>query len=74
MLAGDPPPGCQDCGVTFDALMERAPDGNVGMCLHQKDGVYQILCRTCSDQYVRKRVDLYGDTLFGEKRKLKGTK
>lgn len=74
MLAGHPPPGCQECSVTFAQLMERAPDGNVGMYLHSKDGVYQILCRTCSDQYARKRVDLYGDTLFGDRNKLKGTK
>lgn len=74
MLAGAPPPGCQECGITFAALMERSPDGNVGMYLHSKDGVYQILCGTCSHQYVRKRVDLYGDTLFGDKAKLKGTK
>lgn len=74
VFAGAPPPGCQECGVTFAALMERAPDGNVGMYLQSKDGVYQILCRSCSSQYVRKRVDLYGDTLYGDRQKLKGTK
>jgi hypothetical protein len=52
--------------------MERCDrDGNVGMYLHQKDGVYQILCRSCSDHYVRQRVDLYGDTEFGDRLKLK---
>lgn len=64
MLAGTPPPGCQECGVTFAQLRERG--GDVRMYLHQKDGIYQILCKPCSDAYIPKRRDLYGPTRFGQ--------
>jgi hypothetical protein len=50
------------------------PDGNIPMYLHPKDGIYQVLCRCCSDEYERERLDLYGDTLHGELKKLKGAK
>lgn len=63
MLAGAIPPGCMDCG--FGA------DGNIRLWVHLKDGVYQMLCRSCSDAYVKKRADLYGDTESGHARKLK---
>lgn len=72
VLAGHPPPGCQECGITFAKLAEAFPDGDIRMYVHAKDGLYQVLCKTCSDQYVPKRVDLYGDTAFGRSRKLKG--
>jgi hypothetical protein len=65
MLGGQPPPGCQDCGISFEELRLAYKGGDVKMYLHQKDGIYQILCRRCSDQYVPKRVDLYGATEFG---------
>ena len=74
VLAGHPPPGCQECGVTFTQLKEITPGGNVRMYLHPKDGMYQVLCRRCSDRYTPKRLDLYGDTQFGWNRKLKGAK
>lgn len=74
MFAGDPPPGCQVCGITFQQLSENAPGGDIRMYVHPKDGVYQVLCKQCSDAYTRKRVDLYGDTVFGELMKLKGAK
>ncbi len=74
MLAGSPPPGCQACDVTFKELTERSPDGNTRMYLHVKDGIYQVLCTSCSDEYERKRLDLYGDTVHGWLRKLKGAK
>jgi len=74
MLGGEPPPGCQECYVTFDALQKISPDGNVSFRMHLKDGIYQILCRSCSDAYERKRLDLYGDTAYGWLRKLKGAK
>ena len=70
MLAGNPPGGCQECGVTFRQLQERAEGGDVRMYLHAKDGIYQVLCGRCSDDYVPKRVDLYGHTAFGHARKL----
>jgi hypothetical protein len=71
-LSGHPPPGCQQCGVTFAQLQERAGSGDVSMCIHVKDGIYQVLCRTCSDKYAPKRVDLYGATEFGRALRLAG--
>jgi hypothetical protein len=72
LFAGHPPPGCQVCGVSFAALCERQPDGDIRMYIHAKDRVYQVLCPACSDIYIRKRVDLYGATAFGHSRKLAG--
>jgi hypothetical protein len=71
---GKPPEGCQECGITFDQLTELAGGGDIPMYIHVKDGIYQILCRACSDKYERKRLDLYGDTAYGLKKKLKGAK
>lgn len=65
---GIPPPGCQECGLTFDAL--RDATGNTRMYVHAKDGIYQVLCRSCSDAYVLKRRDLYGPTAFGRQKGL----
>ena len=70
VLAGSPPQGCQECGVTFAELRLVSGDGDVRMYLHAKDGVYQILCPACSDRYVPKRRDLYGPTLFGHRMNL----
>ena len=72
ILAGHPPRGCQECGVTFAGLAECEAGGDIRMYLHAKDGIYQVLCRACSDSYVLKRVDLYGNTAFGRSRKLTG--
>ena len=68
LCKGIPPPGCQDCGLTFDDLADR--EGNTKMYVHAKDGIYQILCPRCSDVYVLKRRDLYGATLFGHRKGL----
>jgi hypothetical protein len=73
-LSGAIPRGCGECAVTFAALQEAAPGGNVRMYVHWKDGIYQLLCPMCSDRYERKRLDLYGDTAYGWKNKLKGAK
>jgi hypothetical protein len=71
-LAGNPPSGCQVCGVTYTQLQERSPNGDseVGMYVHPKDGIYQVLCRACSDAYELQRVDLYRPTQFGYEKKL----
>lgn len=72
LFQGQPPPGCQMCGVTFKALSDATPGTQVRMFVHWKDGIYQILCKTCSDKYIPKRVDLYGATEFGKSLKLTG--
>jgi hypothetical protein len=71
LSAGAPPPGCQECGITFAELERRSPGGNTSMMLHRKDDIYQILCRRCSDAYFPKRRDLYGQTIFGHERGLR---
>lgn len=73
VLAGAPPRGCQECGVTFAFLESCSPDGNTRMYVHSKDGIYQILCPHCSDAYERKRLDLYGGTRYADLKKLKGS-
>jgi len=67
---GTPPPGCQECSVTFNQLQERSLDGNTRMALVKKDGIYQVLCFRCSEKYIQKRRDLYGKTIFGHERGL----
>ena len=65
---GKIPPGCQVCGLTFEALANAA--GNTRMYVHAKDGLYQVLCPTCSDAYILKRADLYKPTRFGQQKGL----
>ncbi len=67
VLAGNPPPGCQECGLMFEELAARTPDGDCKMYVHPRDGLYAVLCKQCSDAYVLRRVDLYGPTQFGHK-------
>lgn len=74
MLAGAPPPGCQACGLTWRELSERTAGQAVTMFLHPKDGILQVLCAKCSDAYERKRLDLYGATPYGLRRRLAGAK
>lgn len=69
------PTGCPGwCKRSFEELLAASADGNVRMCIQFMDGIYVLLCRSCSDQYVKKRVDLFGDTLYGDQKKLKGSK
>jgi hypothetical protein len=68
LLAGEPPPGCQECGITFADLKEFDSLGNLRMWLVVKDGIYQILCTTCSDAYEKKRADLYRETVYGQRK------
>jgi hypothetical protein len=72
LLHGAIPRGCQECGRSYEQLEALSPTADVRMCLHPKDGIWQILCGECSDSYERKRLDLYGDTPFGWTKKLKG--
>jgi hypothetical protein len=77
LATGSAPPGCFECRVTWAELRARPASGDetsVKMYLVPKDGIYQLLCRTCSDAYERKRADLLGDTVYGHLNKLKGAK
>ena len=70
LVTGREPLGCQECGVTMAELRSRTT-GDIKLDVVPKDGIYQVLCKQCSNAYVPKRVDLYGDTAFGRIRKLK---
>lgn len=70
VLAGNPPKACGKCCLTFEELAARTQGAEVSMFLHWKDGIYQVLCRACSDLYVSQRKDLYGPTPFGRERGL----
>lgn len=61
-----PPKGCQECNLSYAELEARAPDGNVRIVLVPKDGLYQVMCGTCSDAYLPKRVELFKGTQFGQ--------
>lgn len=66
---GGVPPGCFDCRATWDELRLRLDAGDntsVKMILVPKDGIYQLLCRTCSNAYEQKRADLLSGTLYGQ--------
>lgn len=64
------PKECNVCGHQPNPDAE----GNIRLWMHLKDGIYQFLCKLCSDAYERKRLDLYGDTRYGWIKKLKGAK
>lgn len=68
--SGDPPAECARCERPTH-LLPRDANGDLRMQLHPMDGLYAFLCLTCSDEYERKRLDLYGDTPHGHARGLK---
>jgi hypothetical protein len=74
LLEGGVPTDCAECRLPFDELSRLARSADVRMRLHWKDGLYQFLCRPCSDAYERKRLDQFGNTPYGEMRKLRGAK
>jgi hypothetical protein len=64
-LAGAPPPGCQACGATWEFLRDSELAVEIRMYVVPRDGIYQILCRSCVQPYLPKRADLYAGTAFG---------
>lgn len=63
-LAGKREPECQCCQKSLGQLAVEQGVDSVPMTAHWKDGVYQLLCRPCSDRYEQKRRDLYGGTPY----------
>ena len=73
LMAGRIPTQCQECKVHF--FNQADPQtGDCTVVVVWKDQTLQVLCRRCADAYERKRLDLYGDTIYGERKKLKGAK
>jgi hypothetical protein len=64
-LGGTPPPGCQGCGTTWAVLRDSTAGVEVRMWVVMRDGIYQLLCKTCVAGYLPKRTDLYKGTQFG---------
>jgi hypothetical protein len=66
------PVGCFECRKTWAELrlLYRPGDNpdEVKMSVVPRDGIYQLLCGTCSDAYERKRGDLIRDTLYGQQK------
>jgi hypothetical protein len=56
--------GCQECGTTFELLTARAGGADVRMRMYAKDGIWQLLCGACGDEYERKRLDMFGATPY----------
>jgi hypothetical protein len=69
LAAQNPPEACHGCSTPFEELPKDA-GGNSRMYIHEKDGIYQVLCLRCSDAYERKRPDLYRSTPYGHERKI----
>jgi hypothetical protein len=76
LRSGAPARGCQECDRDYAALEAMTAGADVRFGLHRKDGVWQVLgvACGCSDAYERKRLDMYGSTPYGERKKLKGAK
>jgi hypothetical protein len=72
VLHGAFPKGCQECGLLLDDLKKLSPahEISVRMFVVPKDGIYQLLCRTCKDTYCMKRADLYKGTQFAAEQKI----
>lgn len=64
-LCGKREPECQGCQTSLTDLALAAGVDSVPMFVHPKDGVYQLLCFKCSDDYEKKRRDLYANTPYG---------
>ncbi len=64
------PKGCQSCGSTWDQLQAAEPSEQVRMYVVPKDGIMQLLCKTCVQPYTAKRADLYKGTQYGRDLKL----
>lgn len=74
LMGNGVPKACPECDRTYDEVQFAQGTPDVRWVLHPKDGIAQFLCGACSDGYERKRLDLYGDTPYGLKKKLKGAR
>jgi hypothetical protein len=65
-LGGETTPrGCSGCGMTYQAMCELDTNSRIRLWVVMKDGIYQLLCKTCVAGYLPKRADLYKGTAFG---------
>jgi hypothetical protein len=64
------PHGCHVCNRSMRELSAAEPSADVRLYAHPKDGIWQLLCINCSDQYEQKRADLYRGTPYGHTKKI----
>ncbi|HXR39694.1 MAG TPA: hypothetical protein VN776_11400 [Terracidiphilus sp.] len=64
-LGGAIPIGCQQCQRTWEQLQASAGE-QLSMYVVPKDGLLQMLCALCAEDYLPKRKDLYRGTKFGK--------
>jgi hypothetical protein len=69
-FALQPPTECAACHLTWEQLSEGVIGPTVPMYPHYLDGIYQLLCRSCSDARIRKTPQPYKGTRFGWEQKL----
>ena len=62
--------GCAECGKTWDQFRDEGGPAELKMYVVPRDGIYQVLCRPCCDEFVRLSRQLYAGTAFAEKMKL----
>ena len=70
---GEPPSGCQICGTPMETLHAIHGDAVV-MRVYRKDGIYQMACDPCGEEYERKNLPMFGQTPHGLINKLAGAK
>jgi hypothetical protein len=66
----EPPSECAVCHTKFEELARQVPGQPVSMFVHWIDGTLGLLCSTCDQAYVRKRLDQFRGTRYGEELKL----
>jgi hypothetical protein len=71
VLSGAVPKGCQECGLSFEQIRVSTFDADVKMYVVPLDGIYQVLCRPCCGEFVRKSRDRYQGTAFAERMNLR---
>jgi hypothetical protein len=62
--------GCYDCKKSWEQFRAEAGPAEVKMYIVPRDGIYQVLCRPCCDEFVRLSRALYAGTAFAEAMKL----
>lgn len=65
LLAVQQLPECMACKKSLEVIALEQQTNHPRLMAHWKDGIYQMLCIQCSDEYEQKRRDLYGETAYG---------
>lgn len=66
----EPPTECALCHTKFEDLARQVPGQPVSMFAHWIDGTFGLLCAACDPIYVKKRLDQFRGTRYGDELKL----